>query len=144
MLLVTALAGGVPGAPMPVPTYEPTGTASATPAPDATPELRPGESASANKPFFDKVAGDFLFSNGMGDGRAAIDNLVAAGFTKEDMQVTPDTTALGIAVDSLIFSVRIKNECLIGQYSALGYTSIIAPVLGTGACLVGTTRPIDW
>ena len=143
-VMSVVLAGCVQGNPMPVPTYEPTGTASATPGPAAEPKLRPGEGAEANKPYFDKVAEQFLHDNGMGDGRAAIDHLVAAGFDKSDMQVTPDTTALGIAVDALIFSVRIRNECLIGQYSAAGYKGIIAPVLGTGNCLIGTTRPIDW
>ena len=141
-VMVASLVACVPSRPMPVPTYTP--SSSATAAPDQDPVLRPGEGAAENKAFFDQVADQFLFDHGMGDGRAAIDNLVAAGFRKEDMQVTPDTTALGIAVDSLIFSVRIKDECLIGQYSAMGYTSIIAPILGTGTCLVGVTRPIDW
>lgn len=140
--VLASLVACVPTQPMPVPTYTPSSTATA--APDEPPALRPGEGAAENKPFFDKVAAEFFLNNGMGDGRETIEFLVANGFRKEDMQVTPDTTALGIPVDSLVFSVRIKDECLIGQYSASGFTSIIAPILGTGTCLVGTTRPIDW
>ena len=145
VLAVTALAGCVQGAPMPTPTP----SASSSPAPTSTsipttPELHPEGGAAANKQFFDLVNSEFNAAHGMSDGRSIIDNLVSNGFLKADMEVTPDTTALDIPVDSIVFSVRIKGECLIGQFSAAGYTSQQAPLLGTGKCLVGITRPIDW
>lgn len=145
-VVALALAGCINGEPMPVPT--PSGSASAssspTPAPRPDPKLHPDGTAAANKQFFDFVNKNFNATHGMSDGRSIIDNLVANGFIKSDMEVTYDTTALDIPVDSIVFSVRIKGECLIGQFSASGYSSLQAPLLGTGTCLVGTTRPIDW
>ena len=130
---------------MPVPTASE--SASATPSPSATPKrplLHPESGAAANKQFFDLINKEFFAAYGMADGASIINNLVANGFAKADMEVTYDTTALDIPVDSIVFSVRIKGECLIGQLSAAGYAGIQAPLLGTGRCLVGTTRPIDW
>lgn len=143
-VLAVSLAGCIGGAPTPTPT--PTETPSPTPTAteDAGPIIRPGESAAANQQFFDKVNTDFYAAHGMSDGRSIIDNLIAAGFRKQDMQVTADRTAIDLAVDSIVFSVRVKGECLIGQFSASGYRGEIGPLLGTGSCLVGTTRPIDW
>lgn len=131
---------------MPVPTQSESASpsASATPTPKPDPILRPDSSAAANKQFFDFVNKNFNAANGMSNGQAIIDNLVANGFVKADMEVTYDTTAIEIPADSIVFSVRIKGECLIGQFSAAGYTSLQAPLLGTGRCLVGVTRPIDW
>lgn len=132
----------------PVSTATPTRApgAASTPTPTANPssELRPDGNAAANKPFFDSVNTEFNAANGMSDGRSIIDNLVSKGFVKADMEVTYDTTALEIPVDLIVFSVRIKGDCLIGQFDATGYTSLQAPLLGTGTCLVGVSRPIDW
>jgi hypothetical protein len=72
------------------------------------------------------------------------DGLAAGGFDKSTMQVTADTTSIGRDADSVQFSVLWGQDCLIGQVSGAGYTSQTAPVLGTGACLVGSTRAIDW
>jgi len=143
-IVLAALAGCIGGAPMPVPTYGPTATGSPSPKPTATPVIRPGQDAEANKPFFDMLNAAYFAQRGIGTGEEIINNLVANGFTKADMEVTPDVTALGIAVDSIVFSVKIKEECLIGQTSGQGYTGVIAPVLGTGKCLIGLTRPIDF
>lgn len=138
------LAGCTGGeAPMPVPTTEP--APSSTPGAITTePELRPGQSAAANQQYFDLVNDTFGRANGMGTSRGIVDNLVAAGFEKSDIEVTPDSTAINIAVDSIVVSVRIKGECLVGQFSPNQYSSIVAPLLGTGRCLVGETLPIDW
>jgi hypothetical protein len=141
-LLALALSGCVNGTPTPVPTYTPTSSASATP--DAGPTLHPGGTAAENLQFFDVTNQAFYAAHGKSDGRSIIDNLVAAGFRKQDMEVTPDQTSIGEAADSIVFSVRVKGECLIGQFSASGYTGTLGPMLGTGSCLVGTTRPIDW
>ncbi len=140
--------GCAPSGSTPVPTYTPVSTATvsatSTPAAPADPVLRPGGSALANQEFFTFVNSRFFAAHGKSDGRSIVDNLVAAGFVKNDMEVTPDQTSIGIPADSIIVSVRIKSSCLIGQFAASGYTDTIGPVLGTGGCLVGATRPIDW
>jgi hypothetical protein len=42
--------------------------------------------------------------------------------------------------------VLFQGECLVGQYGPAsgGYHGAVRPALGTGGCLVGETRPIDW
>ena len=143
-----ALAGCVPTAPTPVPTQTAAESPGATPAPTATtpaePVLVESGTATENRPYFDKVNTAFFAANGRSDGRSIIENLIAAGFRKQDMEVTPDRTSIDLDADSVIFSVRVKGECLIGQFSNMGYSTIQAPLLGSGGCLVGATRPIDW
>jgi hypothetical protein len=121
--------------------------ASAAPGPAPTaaadPELVRGGSADDNRAYFDFVNTASL-ADGNPGGRPVIDNLVAAGFDKAAMQVTADRTPRGSAVDSLQFSVRIDDDCLIGQADGGGYVSTVAPALESGACLVGRTRAIDW
>jgi hypothetical protein len=129
---------------MPVPTYTPKPSSSATAEPDAAPVLRPGGTAAANQQFFDATNRAFYAVHGKSDGRSIVDNLIASGFRKQDMELTPDVTSIGEPADSIVFSVRIKGQCLVGQFSAAGYHSTIGPLLGSGSCLVGITRPIDW
>ncbi|MCK2027309.1 hypothetical protein KZC56_13445 [Microbacterium sp. SSW1-47] len=81
------------------------------------------------------------------EGRAYIDALVAGGFDRTAMQVTPDQTTVGNPVESLQFSVRWGEEsCLVGQVgpSTGQVVAVVMPQLAEGRCLVGTTRPIDW
>ncbi len=145
-LVVGLLLAGCTGEPMPTPTESRSASASPTPSPstDAVPEFRPNGSAAANQQYFDYVNRTLASAQGMSSGRAIVDNLVAAGFSKADMEVTDDTTALNIPVDAIQVAVRFRGECLIGQFSPAGYTGILAPILGTGTCLVGRTVPIDW
>lgn len=138
---VVLLAGCVPGAPTPVPSVtiaEPTATPSSPP----EPMLVEGGTAAQNQAYFDKVAFAYYQSSGMGSSQGAVDNLVAAGFRLQDIEVTQEKTAIDLDVDSRVFSVRLKGECLIGQYQQSGYRSIVAPLLGTGDCLIGSTIPL--
>lgn len=147
LALVTAVALGSCATSTPEPTATPTSEASSTPEPTATPTgpiLRPGEPAAANRQFFDMLNTEYFDANGRGDGRSIVDNLVDNGFNKQDMEVTPDATAIGLQADSVVVSVRIKGECLLGQFLPKSYVSSIEPLLGTGGCLVGKTRAIDW
>lgn len=140
-VLALALTGCV-DAPEPMPT--PTTTASASASPEPAPTIDLEGSARDNHAFFDLVNTDLIAAGGTLDGRAFIDNLVAAGFPKADLEVTPDRTAINIAADNIQFAVRLNGTCLIGQYGNIGYASTTGDVLSTGRCLVGATRPIDW
>lgn len=135
------LAGCVP-APEATPTPEP--TAVETVAPDPGPGIDLDGTASDNQEYFDEVNLALIAAGGSLDGRAFIDNLVAAGYSKTDMEVTNDRTAINGAADNIQFSIRLNGTCLIGQYGNVGYVSTTAPLLSTGRCLVGQTRPIDW
>lgn len=130
----------------PTPTPTPTSSASpsATVAPPADPELDLEGTAADNLDYFDFVNRRLIDAGGTLDGRAFVDNLVAAGFPKTDLEVTRDRTAINLAADNIQFSARINGGCLIGQYGNVGYASTTAPLLATGLCLVGDTRPIDW
>jgi hypothetical protein len=73
-----------------------------------------------------------------------IQSLVDNGFNKADMELTPNETAIGERADSVIFSVRFDGQCFIGQIFPDRYSATLAPLLATGNCLIGTTRPIDF
>lgn len=137
-----ALAGCVPSVPVA------TSTGSSTVAPSTAPvptfdAASPPEQAMV---VFDSVNTATLDADSGADGRAFIDALAAAGFDKSTMEVTADRTTIGNAADSIQFSVRWGESCLIGQNGPAvgGYHSTLVPVLGTGKCLIGSTRPIDW
>lgn len=141
------LLAGCTNTPEPVPSTSgsaaPTTRASATPAPDPT--YDPAAGAQGNRGFFDFVNGRLVAQNPAADGRTLVDNLVSAGFDKSRMELTPDFTAVELKADSVMFSVRFDDGCLIGQLGdKTGYVSQVRPVLGTGKCFIGTTRPIDW
>lgn len=145
---------GCTGGPAETATPSAVASATAAPASTATPTasapaavgLVPGGTAEQNLPYFDQVNKATLAANPNAQGRDFIDALVAAGFTKTDMQVTVDTTTIGLKANSIQFSVRMGDTCLIGQNGADagGYWSEVTPVLSTGNCLVGQTRAIDW
>ncbi len=96
--------------------------------------------------MFTAVAAAVWASPDRAAGRAYIDALVAAGFDKAAMQVTNDTSTIGNPAESIQFSVRWGEECLIGQVGpATGDpVTTVVPVLAEGTCLIGQTRPITW
>lgn len=129
----------------PAPTYTPSAapTVPGEEAP-ASPTHKPGEPAEANLPYFDEVNSRLFAEQGMADGRVIVDTLAAAGFDKAAMEVGYDSTEIGLDVDTINFSVKIGEECLVGQFVPAAYTGAVTSVLGSGTCLVGQTRPIDW
>ena len=142
-----ALAGCVPTEPMPTPTGSTT-VRDADPHPDpAAPDVRPhrhgrGELRVLRVPG--REDGDDLRHERMA--AACIQNLVERrlqqGRHGSHLRIE---TAIGEQADSVIFSVRFQGECLIGQiFQARHGTATRAPILGTGTCLVGATRPIDF
>lgn len=140
-----ALAGCTPTlAPAPTPSVS---TAEASPTPTPTgPVLVPEGSAEENLPLFAEVMNSVAATDARAQGRAYVDALVAAGFPKSDMEVTNDLTSVGNAADSIQFSVRWGDTCLIGQVgpSISVPTAKTLPVLAGGTCMIGQTRPIDW
>jgi hypothetical protein len=149
--ILVVLTGCVPGddddggGPAPT-TAPPTSVAPTTPpTPDPTLQLLPEGTALENQPFFDSVNRTLIAANPAAGGVEFTSTLRDNGFDLAAMQVTPDITTVGVAADAVQFSVRWKDDnCLIGQYGHGIYTSTVVPALGTGACLVGQTRPIDW
>jgi hypothetical protein len=138
--LAAALAGCVPASP--VATHTPSN--SSAPTASAAPTLDPNGTADENLAYFDYVNKKLIDAGGDLSGRPFIDNLVKAGFSKVDMEVTPDRTTVNLAADNISFSVRLGSTCLIGQYGNTGYSSTAQKLLSTSRCLVGTTRPINW
>ncbi|MBP1242382.1 hypothetical protein ABID92_002173 [Frigoribacterium sp. PvP120] len=141
---VTLLAAALTGCTMEAPAPAPTASAAASAEPSADPTITPDSTSDEAYAYFDLVARGHVDAGGPKDGRAMVDTLVAAGFDKAAMEVTSDSTSIGRAADSVQFSVLWGSDCLIGQTSGAGYSSQLAPVLGNGSCLVGTTRAIDW
>jgi hypothetical protein len=112
----------------------------------AAPGVRLDLPAAENLAFFDSVNLAVVAANDSAGGRDFIDALTAAGFDRAAMQVTADRTTVDLQAGSVQFSVRLGDECLVGQYGpeSGGYHGAVRPALGHGGCLVGDTRPIDW
>ena len=144
-LLLVALSACT-SAPDTKPTAGPTASATSAPTSTAAPDpvIVPTGDAAANLPYFDFVNRKLLASVPTPNGQQIVENLVSAGFGKGDMEITPDTTVGKEAAGSIQFSVRVNGSCLVGQTGEAGYNAVAAPLLGTGKCLVGTTRSIDF
>jgi hypothetical protein len=108
------------------------------------PKLDPTGTAEENLPFWEYLVGKMSSTYQMVDGSIMIQSLVDNGFNKADMELTPNETAIGERADSVIFSVRFDGQCFIGQIFPDGHNATLQPILSTGKCLVGVTRPIDF
>lgn len=137
------LAGCAPTADTPQPTPSATRTPTPTPTPTEIPELVEGGTAGQNRPFVELVIGELLASNPEPASLQIIDTLVAGGFDRAAMQVTEDTTRVGNRADSILFSILIDGECLLGQVAGGAVATSLGDVLGTGRCLVGRTLSLD-
>ena len=112
---------------------------SSTPTPDPEPVL--DGTAEQNQEFFDFVNEELIESGTTLNGAAFIGNLEAHGYQRAAMEVTPDTTAIGVAADNIVFSIRFADSCLLGQWGNIGYTSLVTDIPSTGRCIIGTPRP---
>jgi hypothetical protein len=142
VIVVGLLLAGCTPAPVASPTAG--ATVSATAVPEPVPTIDLTGTAGENLAYFDKVNKALIAKGGTLDGRAFIDNLVAAGYPKTSMEVTPDRTSVNLEADNIEFSVRLGTTCLVGEYGNIGYASTAAKVFSTGRCLAGKTRTIDW
>ncbi|WES65265.1 hypothetical protein P0L94_04140 [Microbacter sp. GSS18] len=129
----------------------PTAATDATPSPTPTPTADPtafdaDADVEHNLAVFRSVVEDVWAGDGRTQGRAYVDALVAAGFSKAAMEVTADTTTIGNAAETIQVAVLWREQCLIGQVGpATGEpVAVSVPALAEGRCLVGDTRPIDW
>lgn len=107
------------------------------------PALDPEGDAEANLEYFTATLEPLVAGGARPTGGVVVDALTAAGFDRAAMQVTPDETAIGLPVDALLFSVRLGESCLLGQVDDEGLATTTAPVLASGACLVGATASLD-
>ncbi|MDY0912614.1 DUF6993 domain-containing protein [Rathayibacter festucae] len=107
--------------------------------------LVPGGTAEENLPFFRQIVTAAAGSDPETPGRSVVDALMAAGFAKESMQLTADETSVGLEADSVQVSVKASDACLIGQYGPKvdGVRAVVAAPIATGACLIGSTVPLD-
>lgn len=145
--LAGGLAGGlvacVPGAgPSPSPTGSAPITSDPLPTPTPTPTkpppvLYPSGTATQNLPYFNYINEAGWNNYGFTNGISYVDALTAAGFNRADMELTWWDTPDGHLADSIFFSVRFGEECLIGQIAEWGYAGQVLPVLATGMCMVG-------
>ncbi|PPG58394.1 hypothetical protein C5C27_10660 [Rathayibacter sp. AY2B7] len=105
----------------------------------------PGGTTEQNLPVFEQTLRAAAEPDPEVSGSSVVDALVAAGFSRESMQLTADETSVGLDADSVQVSVKLGESCLIGQYGPKsgGVRAVIAAPIATGACLVGRTVPID-
>jgi hypothetical protein len=108
--------------------------------------LNPEGTASDNLPYFSSIVTAVWAGPENVSGRAYIDALAAGGFDKAAMQVTRDESTVGDPAESIQFSVLWAGECLVGQVGpATGApVAVVLRPVGSGKCLIGETRPIDW
>jgi hypothetical protein len=147
VVLVATLVGCVQKAPVAIKTATPTPSASSTASSaSAVPTYNANGTASDNLAYFDKVGHALLDNNPTANaqGETIVNWFVAHGFNKQNMEVTPDKTSIGLAAWNIDFSVRFGKTCLLGQAGNVGFQSAVLPVLATGKCLIGQTRTIDW
>jgi hypothetical protein len=131
-----------------VPTATPTATPSSSSTAAAIPTYDSTGTASDNLGYFNKV-GDELFTSSQANtastqGELIVNWFVAHGFNKTNMEVTPDKTSIGLAAWNIDFSVKFGKTCILGQAGNVGFQSSVVPILATGKCLIGQTRPITW
>ena len=149
-VLIVALAGCVQTATIPSarPTTLPTSRPSSSSTAAAIPTYNPKGTASDNLAYFNKVGNELFTSSQAGaasvQGVLIVNWFVSHGFDKANMEITPDKTSIGLAAWNIDFSVRFGKTCILGQAGNVGFQSSVVPVLATGKCLIGQTRPITW
>lgn len=151
LVALLALSGCTGAAPDPAPapaTTAPLDSSASTSSPTTAPAptFAPDGSAADNLPYFSQIVASVAAGPNPVSGRAYIDALVEGGFDKASMQVTQDESTIGNPAESIEFSVRWGDQCLVGQVGpSIGApVSTVLPGLSSGGCLIGQTRSIDW
>lgn len=118
----------------------------------AVPETSPADvqpdSAEGQSGAFLEALNAFAAGDQPVAGREIVDAVVGAGFDKTMMQVSFDASRTNLVADSLYVSVRIEDQCLLGQVvtESREVVTDVAPAIGPeqNICLIGDTRPLDW
>ena len=113
-------------------------------APEFIPERVPRGSARENQPHIDYVISGEI-ENVQGDviGLDLVNALVEAGYSLEDMELTPDKSLTERPADSAALALRFGEECFISQWGRNWYASAVEPVLASDTCLLGKTVSLD-
>ncbi|WP_159599486.1 DUF6993 domain-containing protein [Agromyces humi] len=136
-LVLSAPAPEPPQVVLIVPTLEPD-------APAAPPPVYAAEMTdSGARRFFDHVATQVAATGSM-DGGAYAAAFVAAGVPGELVEASESVTTDGYAAETVQFSVRWADRCVIGDVGHGTYTSQVEPAFHWGTCLAGNTRPRTW
>jgi ABC-type transport system substrate-binding protein len=149
LVAIAASLTGCSSAPVAAPSSSPTSTPTLAPTPTTVPEpppdavFDPQADAETNRPVIDQVLVPLVATGAIPSGEQIVTALIEAGADVSILEVTADRTAIGLEVDSILFSVRLGDECILGQFDGDGYTSTTAPVLASGGCLIGTTVSLD-
>jgi len=132
---------------MPVPSADPSASGSASPSAGTqarnVPKLNPTAKPKANLPYF------LYILNGAYDANSGPDTpsevmaaaVASAGFDASTIQISDNSTALGLNPDAKYVSVIFNGECLVGTWgsSVTSPTATALPVLPQGGCLIGGT-----
>ncbi|MEN9620589.1 MAG: hypothetical protein RL499_782 [Actinomycetota bacterium] len=127
----------------PTASARPTATPSPTPTPTEPPKLVADGTAGQNRPYVEFVMDRLITISPEMTSLEIADTLEAAGFARSTLQVTDYATRVGSRADSILFSILIDGECLLGQVADGAVTTTVSDVLGTGKCLVGRTASLD-
>lgn len=133
------------------PTAEPTETSENTsiePSSSPAPKFISRGTAQQNEEYFRYVLRKAIREGAQVNGVEMVNALSAAGFDRTLMQVSFDETQTSLRADNIFVSVRVNDQCLIGQIvtSDKSVTADVQPAIGPDktVCLIGQTRPIDW
>lgn len=118
------------------------------PEPETPPVFVDGGTAEENLPFFRQQLVDYAAGDGPVKGEPIVRAITAAGFDKQQMQVSFDRSKTGLDADNIFVSVLVGKDCLIGQVVAAdrSITAQAVDAIGpdTNICLIGNTAPITW
>lgn len=132
----------------PSPSASPARTVAAAPSPSPRPPAATRSSAggvealplSAAVALFDRAAQSVIKTDASAQGPAFVKALISAGFPPSVIEVEASVTTIGLTPGSVMWSVKLHGDCVIGQYgpSSGGYHAVVEPPISTGRCLIGT------
>ncbi|KAB1661355.1 hypothetical protein F8O07_05350 [Pseudoclavibacter sp. CFCC 13796] len=118
-------------------------SAPSTPAPAPSAAVwAPGGTAKQNLPAFQSLLQPLTNDDKVPTTQSVVDAVHSVGVTNDQIQVTPDRTPKDLDADNLSVSVKIDDQCLVGQYHRGRFDAVVAAPIN-GACLVGNTVPLQ-
>lgn len=103
---------------------------------EAVYEFIPEGSAEDNLPFFAQVLENAGAGAPGSELTTILDALTTAGFDPATISHTAASSKIELPVDSLSIGVRIKDQCLIGQFSNTWLETQVVPLTLSG-CFIG-------